>query len=76
MKDDFFVADQSGILSSVLTGPDYRTRITEKTEEVLYVAYGIEGVTHEQIRHHLSTIGHYLKEVIPNVQVSPVHIFS
>lgn len=75
-KNDLLLSDENGILSSVLNGPDYRTRITEATQNVLYFVYGVDGITGEQIRHHLENIRHYLLTVNPEVEIQTIEIFK
>lgn len=41
------MADGEGVISTVLFGPDQRTRITPGTTDVLFAAYAPTGVTEE-----------------------------
>ena len=41
---DFLIADQAGILSSMLRGPDRRTAISRETKRFLYTAYAPDGL--------------------------------
>lgn len=75
-EHDLFLSDQTGILSSVLGGPDYHTRITGATENVLYFVYGVDGITEEQIRDHLACIRGYLLTTIPKVKISAIEVYS
>lgn len=69
---DIYMADNEGIRSSILCGPDERTKVTPATTSVLYVVYGVSGISSAQLRAHLENIGSYLKQVIPGVTVNPV----
>jgi len=73
-KNDLFLSDESGILSSVLNGPDYRTQITNTTRNTLYFVYGVDGVTKEQIRQHFENIRYYLLTAIPNVEIQMIKV--
>jgi DNA/RNA-binding domain of Phe-tRNA-synthetase-like protein len=53
---DWMIADQEGVLSSILRGPDLRTAITRQTKRVLYTAYTPVGVSEPMLRRHLSDI--------------------
>jgi DNA/RNA-binding domain of Phe-tRNA-synthetase-like protein len=53
---DMMMVDGSGIISSVLQGPDRRTRITPETEEVLFAVYAPAGVGENAVREHLEDI--------------------
>lgn len=71
---DIYVADEAGILSSILYGPDERTKVTAATTSVLYFVYGVRGITAVQLRTHLEKIGRYLKEVMPEAEVGPLGV--
>lgn len=68
VSGDHFIADQAGILSSMLRGPDRRTAITAETRRFLYTAYAPDGVSEEALRKHLTDIEWLLR---PDVHDSP-----
>jgi DNA/RNA-binding domain of Phe-tRNA-synthetase-like protein len=53
---DMMMEDGKGIISSVLHGPDRRTRITRQTREVLFAVYAPGGVGESAVRSHLEDI--------------------
>jgi DNA/RNA-binding domain of Phe-tRNA-synthetase-like protein len=55
-QGDMFIHDEIGVLSSILYGPDHRTRITPATTRVLFTVYAPAGITEEKLRHHLSDL--------------------
>jgi DNA/RNA-binding domain of Phe-tRNA-synthetase-like protein len=55
-RDDMMVTDGRGILSTVIHGPDYRTRITPESTDALYVVYAPEGVEKADVCAHLRDI--------------------
>lgn len=63
---DMVIADAQGILSSVLCGPDARTRITPATSSVLFTAYAPEGVEEAAVRSHLQEIEECVRLVSPD----------
>ncbi len=75
IKNDLYLSDEKGILSSIMNGPDYRTRITEATQNALYFVYGVEGVTEPLIHVHLKTISSYLLQAIPGVEVQSINVY-
>ncbi len=75
IKNDLYLSDEKGILSSIINGPDYRTRITEATQNALYFVYGVEGVTEPLIHAHLKTISSYLSQAIPAVEVQSINVY-
>ncbi|MEW5920718.1 MAG: phenylalanine--tRNA ligase beta subunit-related protein [Bacillota bacterium] len=56
LPGDMLMADSQGIISSVIYGPDQRTRINPGTKNVLFAVYGVPGIAREAIRHHLQDI--------------------
>ncbi len=74
-KDDLYLSDKQGVLSSVIGGPDYRTRITDSTQNALYFVYGVEGVTEAQIREHLRTISSYISRAIVDAQIQAPDVY-
>lgn len=59
-NDDIFATDGIGIISSVLYGPDSRTKITEKTKHCLFMCYSF-GLNNEEIESHMNDILSYLR---------------
>ena len=55
-RGDMVMADGAGIVSSVIRGPDHRTRITPETRNVLFAAYAPAGVGERVVRTHLEHI--------------------
>lgn len=53
---DMKMVDGKGIISSVLGGPDRRTRIGPDTREVLFAVYAPAGVGASAVREHLDDI--------------------
>jgi len=65
-KDDLYIKDQQGILSSVIYGPDKRTRIQPDTSRALYTTYGPPGISKDQIRDQLETLAAYVRLFAPH----------
>jgi DNA/RNA-binding domain of Phe-tRNA-synthetase-like protein len=74
-KNDLYLSDGSGVLSCILNGPDYRTRITDATQNMLYFVYGVDGVTVTQIQKHLEDIRHYLLTANPDVEIHALNVY-
>ena len=66
---DMYISDQDGVISSVLYGPDARTKITSHTQEVLFTVYAPEGISKETILGHLGDIRDNVLSVSPGAQV-------
>lgn len=65
-KNDMMLSDEKGIISSILNGPDYRTRITKDTKNALFFIYTPNGVSDDIIRNHLNDIKSYVSIFSPN----------
>jgi DNA/RNA-binding domain of Phe-tRNA-synthetase-like protein len=68
VRGDRFVADPTGVLSSMLRGPDQRTAITGQTRRILYTAYAPDGVPEPALLRHLADIEALLR---PDSDASP-----
>lgn len=63
--DDIFMADGDRILSSVLEGQEYDSRLTGSSAGALYCVYGVGGVTAERISGFFLDLARYLKAAYP-----------
>jgi DNA/RNA-binding domain of Phe-tRNA-synthetase-like protein len=64
-RGDMVIADGEGVISSVLHGPDQRTRILRGTTRVLFTVYAPTGITEEALLTHLREIEDYVRLVSP-----------
>jgi hypothetical protein len=62
------MVDGQGIISSVLHGPDLRTRITPDTREVLFAVYAPAGIREAAVRDHLEDIRANVLLVAPEAE--------
>jgi DNA/RNA-binding domain of Phe-tRNA-synthetase-like protein len=65
---DMKMADGAGIVSSVLRGPDRRTRIVRDTRSVLFAAYAPAGIGEHAVRAHLERIRANVELVTPGAE--------
>ncbi|MFZ5864405.1 MAG: phenylalanine--tRNA ligase beta subunit-related protein [Thermodesulfobacteriota bacterium] len=72
---DMIISDAQAIISSVIYGPDRRTRITENTRRVLFTTYGVPGVGDQALRQHLQGIESNVRLVAPDAVVEHVQIY-
>jgi DNA/RNA-binding domain of Phe-tRNA-synthetase-like protein len=66
---DMFIADAEGILSSILYGPDQRTRLVPETRNALFTIYAPPGVPRELVCQHLGAIRDNVLLVAPEAVV-------
>ena len=53
---DMFIRDEEGVLSSIVYGPDWRTRITSQTQSVVFTVYAPAGITAGEVEAHLTDL--------------------
>jgi len=66
---DMFIRDELGVLSSIIYGPDHRTRITPATTRVLFTVYAPAGISQERVRDHLSDLRDFVVAVSSAAEV-------
>lgn len=67
--DDMMIKDEIGIISSILSGPDNRTRITESTTTCMFVVYAPAGIKQFLIEEHFNDIIENIRLFAPGVVV-------
>ena len=72
---DMRISDTSGVISSIIHGPDQRTRIAANTQKVVYVVYAPPGIAHKLVLQHLSDIHRYVKLFAPGVQMIEQQVY-
>jgi DNA/RNA-binding domain of Phe-tRNA-synthetase-like protein len=66
---DMYIADSQGVTSSILYGPDRRTRITESTGGVVFAVYGVPGIDRDAVDRHLADLVANVRLVAPAARV-------
>jgi DNA/RNA-binding domain of Phe-tRNA-synthetase-like protein len=67
-KGDLFIQDRAGIMSSVIYGPDFRTRISLETNQAIYTTYGPPGIAKKQVLEELEILEGFLRLFAPNLE--------
>jgi DNA/RNA-binding domain of Phe-tRNA-synthetase-like protein len=73
---DMMIADGQGVISSVLYGPDRRTRITSETRQVFFTVYAPPGVGREAVWEHLRDIEAHVLLVAPEAKVETMEVYG
>jgi DNA/RNA-binding domain of Phe-tRNA-synthetase-like protein len=73
---DMYIADQEGILSSVIYGPDFRTRINYDTHSVLFCVYAPPGIQPLAVSQHLEELHSNVMVVAPQASVVLQRVFG
>ena len=68
-NEDMYMADGQGVISSVIYGPDGRTRIRKETQRALFVVYAPAGIQPGQIEDHFSDILAYVRLFSPEARL-------
>ncbi len=74
VRGDMFLADDLGIVSSIMQGPDYRTRLKETTQDALFFVYAPPGVAAASIRRHLEELDRNIRLFAPELESSALEI--
>lgn len=73
---DLYMADEVGVISSILYGPDRRTAIAPGTTRVLFACYAPPGVPVDAVAAHLADIRDYVALVSPAAQVDGLEVLG
>jgi DNA/RNA-binding domain of Phe-tRNA-synthetase-like protein len=73
---DLFICDAEGVLSSVIYGPDKRTRIRAETRNVFFTSYGVPGITTDHLIAHLERLRDYVHLISPDAEVETLEIIA
>ena len=72
---DMMMADTQGVISSVLYGPDQRTRITLDTRNVFFAVYAPPGIGEQAVQQHLQDIQANILLIAPQAQVEMLQVY-
>jgi hypothetical protein len=67
--EDMMMSDGEGVISTVIYGPDRRTRIGRGTRRVAFTVYAAAGIGEEAVRRHLQDIQNHVALFAPDAQV-------
>ncbi len=73
-KGDMTISDSHGVISSIIYGPDRRTRIGPGTRSTLFTVYAPEGVGERAVREHLEDIRDNVLSVAPDGQTEVLEV--
>lgn len=73
---DMMIADGQGVISSVLYGPDLRTRILPKTQKVLFTTYAPPGIDEQAVWEHLRQLESNVRLVAPQASVVAMEVYG
>lgn len=75
-EGDMMIADEAGVISSIIYGPDQRTRITTNTHGALYTVYAPPGINEDLVYNHLEDIRDYILTAYPEGRVAQLKVYG
>lgn len=73
---DMMMADQRGVISSIIYGPDEGSQIRPQTENVLFAVYAPAGIAVEAVMAHLQDICAYVRLASPAARVKELQVYG
>jgi len=73
---DMMMVDDQSVISSVLYGPDRRTRITSETRQVFFAVYAPPGIGEQAVYQHLQDIQANVLLVAPEAEVGSLKVYG
>lgn len=73
---DMMVSDTAGIISSIIHGPDLRTRLLPETRKAVFIVYAPSGISKDMVFKHLSDIYSYVQIVSPDAEVERQEVYT
>jgi DNA/RNA-binding domain of Phe-tRNA-synthetase-like protein len=68
-EGDMMIADMKGVISSIIHGPDLRTRILPGTRKALFVVYAPRGIPKAAVGDHMTDIADHVKLLSPDATI-------
>jgi DNA/RNA-binding domain of Phe-tRNA-synthetase-like protein len=73
---DMYIADSAAIMSSIIYGPDKRTRVRPQTTSVLFTTYVPTGIPRSTLEAHLVTIEENVRMIAPGAETFNKSIYT
>ncbi|HLO27732.1 MAG TPA: phenylalanine--tRNA ligase beta subunit-related protein [Anaerolineales bacterium] len=73
---DMLIRDQTGVISSIVYGPDQRTQISPDTHNAVFTVYAPPGVGEQAVQAHLQRIQENVLIFAPQAEVELLEVYS
>jgi len=73
---DMYIADRQGVISSVIYGPDQRTRILPETRRALFTVYAPPGIDERAVWEHLEDIQANVHLITPQAKTESIAVYK
>lgn len=74
--DDMMISDREGVISSIIYGPDQRTQITTKTQNVVFTVYAPPGIDEQTVLEHLQHIKENVLIFAPQAEIELLEVYK
>lgn len=72
---DMTMADEQGTISSVILGPDKRTKLTQDSSDMIFAVYATAEINSEVVLSHLKDIERYVLAFSPEAATESMEVF-
>jgi DNA/RNA-binding domain of Phe-tRNA-synthetase-like protein len=73
---DMIISDSEGVISSIIYGPDLRTRISSGTRNVMFTVYAVSGISEQSLQQHLEGIEANVRLIAPDCTTEIIRIYA
>ena len=73
---DMFISDAGGVISSIIYGPDQRTRIQPGTQAAVYTVYAPPGIGALAVHSHLEDLRDFVLAAFPQARLAQLKIYG
>ncbi len=73
---DMFISDEVGVLSSIIYGPDQRTRLQPASRGAVYTVYAPPGIGAQAVYRHLEDLRDFVLAAFPQAKVEQLAVYS
>ena len=73
---DMCIRDQTGVISSIIYGPDQRTQITPETRNVVFTVYAPPGIEEQAVVEHLRHIQEHVMVFSPQARGELLQVYK
>lgn len=73
---DMFISDEGGVISSVIYGPDQRTRLQPGTRAAVYTVYAPPGIGAQAVYRHLEELRDFVQAAFLQARVEQLKVYG
>jgi DNA/RNA-binding domain of Phe-tRNA-synthetase-like protein len=74
--EDMFIRDGTGVISSIIYGPDQRTSINAQTHNAAFTVYAPGGIAEEAVLAHLQDLRQNVLLIAPGAQADLLQVYG